>query len=76
MGGHLAAEARTSKSGGTQGCTISLYAAVHLRCMPRALLVKKKKNIHRFICPHVSLSNVYLDAVKCGVYFRLPFTVF
>jgi len=42
---HLVTEAGTSKlwGGGTQGCTISLLAAVHLRCMPRALLAKKKK---------------------------------
>jgi len=39
----MATEAGTSKLGGTQGCTMSLWAAVHLRCMPRALLAKKKK---------------------------------
>ena len=39
----MVTEAGTSKSGGTQGCTISLQAAVHLRCVPRVLLAKKKK---------------------------------
>jgi len=36
--GDLAVEVGTSKSGGVQGSTISLQAAVHLRCMPRALM--------------------------------------
>ena len=43
VGGYLVTEVGTSKLGGTQVCTISLWAVLLLRCMPQALLAKKKK---------------------------------
>ena len=42
-GGHLATEVGTSKSGGVQDSTISLQAAVHLRCKPWALMKEEEE---------------------------------